>query len=165
MLIATNLAIPLGPLKSNFALSFMRNKQVYRFNSQEMDWQLTGPQRAVQIGLGLAYERKSWKLSTQTTYIGWQIADQQVLPPLTSDLRLQWKGGVFKNKQLKLLAAATVQGMYGGSFSRMAYLPFFRNHRLAILSKYYNGFRESNCKCKNRYRLRSQDLQIFYTGK
>ena len=39
-------------------------------------------------------------------------------------MRLQWKGGVFKNKQLKLLAAVTVQAMYGGTFSRMAYLPF-----------------------------------------
>ena len=124
MLIATNLAIPIGSFKSNYALSLMRNKQVYRYNSQEMDWQLTGPQSAVQIGLGLAYERKSLEISTQTTYIGWQLADQHVLPPLTSDLRLQWKGGVFKNKQLKLLAAATVQAMYGGTFSRMAYLPF-----------------------------------------
>jgi hypothetical protein len=124
MLIAAKLAMQWGPLKSICSISYMRNKQVYRFNSQDMIWQLSGPQRAFQLGLDLAYERKSWEISSRTKYVGWQLADQHILPPLTSDLRLQWKGGVFKNKQLKLLAGATVQAMYGGSFHRMAYLPY-----------------------------------------
>lgn len=124
MFVAAKLAVDFKQIKSLFSLAFMHNQQVYRFNSQLMNWQLVGPQSAIEASLDLSYVRKGWRIATRTAYIGWQVVDQHVLPPLTTNLHLQWSGGVFKNKQLKLHAGATVQAMYGGVFTRIAYLPY-----------------------------------------
>ena len=124
MLLNAKYTTQLGPIQTNVALAYMRNQEVYRFNSQQMNWQLVGPQSAYQATLDLVYKTKRWRFSAQTAYTNWQLSNQNILPPLTSELHVQWGGGVLKNKQLKLVAGAAVQAMYGGAFSRMTYLPY-----------------------------------------
>ena len=124
MLLNAKYTTQLGPIQTNVALAYMRNQEVYRFNSQQMNWQLVGPQSAYQASLDLVYKTKRWRFSAQTAYTNWQLSNQNILPPLTSELHVQWGGGVLKNKQLKLVAGAAVQAMYGGAFSRMTYLPY-----------------------------------------
>ena len=124
MLLNAKYTTQLGPIQTNVALAYMRNQEVYRFNSQQMNWQLVGPQSAYQATLDLVYKTKGWRFSAQTAYTNWQLSNQNILPPLTSELHVQWGGGVLKNKQLKLVAGAAVQAMYGGAFSRMTYLPY-----------------------------------------
>lgn len=124
MLLDVKYTTQFGPIQSYLALAYMRNQEVYRFSSQLMNWQLVGPQRAYQATLDLVYKTKGWRFSTQTAYTNWQLSNQNILPPLTSELHVQWGGGVLKNKQLKLIAGAAVQAMYGGAFSRMTYLPY-----------------------------------------
>ena len=124
MLLNAKYTTQLGPIQTYLALMYMRNQKVYRFNSQQMNWQLVGPQSAYQATLDLVYKTKRWRFSAQTAYTNWQLSNQNILPPLTSELHVQWGGGVLKNKQLKLVAGAAVQAMYGGAFSRMTYLPY-----------------------------------------
>jgi hypothetical protein len=124
MLLDAKCTAQLGSLETRFSLAYMRNQNVYRFNSQIMNWQLVGPQSAYQATLDLVYKTKGWRFSTQTSYTNWQLASKNLLPPLTSELHVQWSGGVLRNKQLKLVAGAAVQALYGGTFTRMSYLPY-----------------------------------------
>jgi hypothetical protein len=124
MLLDARYTAQLGPIESRFSMAYMRNQKVYRFNSQLMNWQIVGPQSAYQATLDFVYKTKGWRFSTQTAFSNWQLSNQNILPPLTSELHVQWGGGVLKNKQLKLVAGAAVQAMYGGVFSRMSYLPY-----------------------------------------
>jgi hypothetical protein len=124
MLLDAKYTAQVGPIETRFSMVYMRNQKVYRFNSQLMNWQLVGPQSAYQAALDLVYRTKGWRFSAQTAYTKWQLSNQNILPPLTSELHVQWGGGVLKNKQLKLVAGAAVQAMYGGAFSRMTYLPY-----------------------------------------
>ncbi len=124
MLLDAKYTAQLGSIQTCFSLAYMRNQKVYRFNSQLMNWQLAGPQSAYQAKLDLVYKTKGWRFSAQTAYTNWQLSDQNILPPLTSELSVKWGGGVLKNKQLKLVGGAGVQAMYGGSFSRLSYLPY-----------------------------------------
>ena len=124
MLLDAKYTAQMGSLETRFSLAYMRNQKVYRFNNQIMNWQLIGPQSAYQASLDLVYKTKRWRFSTQTSYTNWQLAGQNVLPPLTSELHVQWCGGVLKNKQLKLVAGAAVQALYGGTFTQMSYLPY-----------------------------------------
>lgn len=124
MLLDAKYTAQVGPLEARFSMAYMRNQKVYRYNSQQLNWQIVGPQSAYQAKLHLAYRTKGWHFSTQTAFVNWQLENQNVLPPLTSELHVQWGGGVLKNKQLKLVAGAALQAMYGGAFSRMTYLPY-----------------------------------------
>jgi hypothetical protein len=124
MLLDAKCTAQLGSLETRFSLAYMRNQNVYRFNSQIMNWQLVGPQSAYQATLDLVYKTKGWRFSTQTSYTNWELASQNVVPPLSSELHVQWSGGVLKNKQLKLVAGAAVQALYGGTFTRLSYLPY-----------------------------------------
>ena len=124
MLLDVKCTAQLGSLETRFSMAYMRNQKVYRFNSQLMNWQLVGPQSAYQATLDLVYNTKGWRFSTQTSYTNWELASQNVLPPLSSEFHVQWSGGVLKNKQLKLVAGAAVQALYGGTFTRLSYLPY-----------------------------------------
>ena len=124
MLLDAKYTAQVGPVETRLSLAYMRNQKVYRYNSQQLNWQLVGPQSAYQATLHLAYRTKGWRFSTQTAFVNWQLENQNIFPPLTSELHVQWGGGVLKNKQLKLVAGAALQAMYGGVFSRMTYLPY-----------------------------------------
>jgi hypothetical protein len=108
-------------------LQYMRAKQIYRFDLPSMNWSLEGPQQALEAALKLEYKRQAWRWILFNQYTNWKREDQFVLPPMQSSLGLQWEGGVFKEKQLKMHLGAKFYALYGASTRRIQYLPFIES--------------------------------------
>jgi hypothetical protein len=114
--------------KNNFSATiqaaYMRARQIYRFSAPTMNWVLEGPQQAFDGVLKAAYQIGAWRIGGQQKYTHWQRSGAVVLPPFHSQLRVQWSGGVFKNKQLRMHAGLEVEALYGAQTTRMHYLAF-----------------------------------------
>ncbi len=114
--------------KNNFSATiqaaYMRARQIYRFSAPTMSWVLEGPQQAFDGELKAAYQFGAWRIGALQKYTYWQRSGAVVLPPFRSQLRMQWVGGVFKNKQLQMHAAIALEAIYGAQTTRLRYLPF-----------------------------------------
>lgn len=114
--------------KKNFnatlQVAYMRAQQIYRFSVPTMSWVLEGPQQAFDGELKATFQLGAWRIGGTQKYTHWQRFGAVVLPPFRSQLSVQWAGGVFKNKQLKMHAAMRIEALYGAQTTRFRYLPF-----------------------------------------
>jgi hypothetical protein len=113
----------IGKIRLEAAYQFLQFKQVYVFNQIDGTWR---NDQLASNGFG-----QSLDFSANWTYKGFQLKPQyrwtrftdglNFQPQHQSSLRVQWKGGVFKAKKLRMLFATDV--LYLSSFQQRAFIP------------------------------------------
>ncbi|MFM7643271.1 MAG: hypothetical protein ACKO5N_00610 [Sphingomonadales bacterium] len=111
-------------INSNLKVAYMHARQIYRFSTSTMSWVLEGPQHAFEAEVKAAYKLGAWRIGGAQKYTFWQRSEANVLLPFRSQVRLEWAGGVFKNKQLHLHAGIGMEALYGAQTTRISYISF-----------------------------------------
>jgi hypothetical protein len=115
-------------------MSFVQYKNVYRFDPQQALWTTNslaseGEFATLEAGLNYAFgklsreaAKDSWMLRSNYKFLAQQAA---FLPRSTAAIALAWKGGVFKDKRLKLHLEGQLN--YISASREMLYFPYMES--------------------------------------
>jgi hypothetical protein len=125
-LLEVGLGYATNPLSLSCFLSLLDFESVYRFDPSNMKWTNTATASKGQLAMirtNLKYVIGPLNLSSSYQFLAQNNA--QFLPKHRADLSLLWKGGLFKQKRLKM--ALEAQLSYQSSFQGLTFLPFIES--------------------------------------